>query len=403
MAVRKGGNATGERFDESFVLRMIRDFFLSLLVLISLESAARFGYTLWQYETEEAQRTERSAERLAEDLRDIMLNRGGPVAARTVYPILERDYAKRGLEIAIEPSDVTVQSVGSMIAGPPRGIPPDWPDGRHHEARVGVTAEPFCIQCHSEAKPGDTLGWVTVRSYRENMIGEWLGQFYVSGLFGMGNIIVESMVLLVLLRVRMAPIHGLGAVVSRLAKAGSDLGHRAPVRTGDEFGLLARDLNLFLDRLAQIIEDMGRVLARVEALAGDVDSVAHRMNAHAEALGRRSDSIDRGVAADAALGELVAALAEASAGAGDLPGETRARIAALDRRWREASGGGSAEAQEDLVALRGELRAFAASAAEIAPLEERMQALAAEGKRLLARLGHEASGAGREEGFDSRS
>ena len=397
MATR--GPVTEERFDESFVLRMIRDFFISLLVLIALESAARFGYTLWQYENGEAARTEQAAERLAGDLRDIMLNRGGPVAARTVYPILDRDYAKRGLEIAIQPSDVTVASVSNMIDGPPRGIPPDWPEGRHKEARVEVTAEPFCTSCHTEAEPGDVLGWVTVRSYRANQIAQWRQQNWIAGLFGMGNIIVESMVLLVLLRVRMAPIHGLGAVVSRLAKAGSDLGHRAPVKTRDEFGLLSRDLNLFLDRLAQIIEDMGRVLARVEALAGEVHRAGRRMSDHAGALGRASDPLSRAAAADAALGALVAALAEAARTASDLPDEMRTRIAALEETWKAQAG--DAVNGAALMELRGELRAFAASAAQIAPLEERMQALAGEGKRLLARLGHEAPTAPSDEGFDS--
>jgi adenylate cyclase len=47
--------------------------------------------------------TQIEAERLASDVRSIMLNSGGPVAARTVYPILERNHRELGLAIESKP------------------------------------------------------------------------------------------------------------------------------------------------------------------------------------------------------------------------------------------------------------------------------------------------------------
>jgi hypothetical protein len=53
-----------------------------------------------------------AADELAENVRSIMRNEGGPVAARTVYPILEQNWSDLGYCIAITPSPVTVLRAG---------------------------------------------------------------------------------------------------------------------------------------------------------------------------------------------------------------------------------------------------------------------------------------------------
>ncbi|WP_158275542.1 methyl-accepting chemotaxis protein [Maritimibacter sp. 55A14] len=367
--------APPHRFDDSFVLRMIRDFFFGLLMIIALELGARYALVLWRYNNQEVARTEAAARNLAEDVRAIMLNRGGPVAARTVYPILKRDHAQFGLEIAITPSPDTVRAVGALVPGTPRGIPPDWPEGVHHEARVDILAEPFCIQCHSASDPGDTLGSVTVRNYRDTHLAVWWQDVWLSGVFGMGNIILDVIVLLILLRLRMEPLLGLRAVVAELAGSGGNLEHRAPVRSDDEFGALAHDLNRFLDRLSLIAGDMGRVLSEMDALST-------RMRAACDAVDRQTDALARDVAAIssgpndadlAALRDAVAALARRV--------DAEAHIPA--RSAEAAPGAVDTGAAERAAA---QMQALSRSARDLRLLEERMQTLAAEGQRLLARL-----------------
>jgi len=129
------------RFDQSFIVMMIRDFFILLLVVGRLELGIRFALVLYEFYGAEAQTTQRTAERLATDIRTIMINRGGPVAARTLYPIMKENHDARGLNIAIEPSGKTVDSIKQAFDFTPRGIPPDWPEGRHHEVAVIVRAE----------------------------------------------------------------------------------------------------------------------------------------------------------------------------------------------------------------------------------------------------------------------
>ncbi|MEE8250611.1 MAG: hypothetical protein V3R24_02630, partial [Gemmatimonadales bacterium] len=73
------------RFDQSFVIRMIRDFLIALTIIIVLELGGRLFLAMWSFQQRDREKTELAATRLASDVRQIMLNRGGPVAARTVY------------------------------------------------------------------------------------------------------------------------------------------------------------------------------------------------------------------------------------------------------------------------------------------------------------------------------
>ena len=85
------------RFDRSFFLRMIVSFLAFLLVVALIEAGLRFSFELYAFRNRDLADTQVAAERLAADIRTIMLNEGGPVASRTVYPILERNYDLAGL------------------------------------------------------------------------------------------------------------------------------------------------------------------------------------------------------------------------------------------------------------------------------------------------------------------
>jgi len=76
------------RFDDSFLSHMVRDFFFVLLVVIIAELGLRFFIVWYDFHNESRRATELAANRLATDVKSIMLNSGGPVAARTVYPIV---------------------------------------------------------------------------------------------------------------------------------------------------------------------------------------------------------------------------------------------------------------------------------------------------------------------------
>jgi methyl-accepting chemotaxis protein len=71
----------------------------------------RYAAMTYEFKTTEKERINRAAQQLPDDVKAIMLNSGGPVAAQTVYPILDRNYQGLGLAIAVVPSPVTVDSI----------------------------------------------------------------------------------------------------------------------------------------------------------------------------------------------------------------------------------------------------------------------------------------------------
>jgi len=254
------------RFDKSFLIHMIKDFFVILVIVTVLEFSLKAGLVYYNYETNGRDEARTVADDLAANVRSIMQNEGGPVAARTMYPILDRNWSDLGYAIAIEPAPVTVSSIEETFGFVPQGIPAaDWPDGQFKSAQLDIVAEDFCLACHSQASVGETLGTVTVRNYLSRDFELWFKDIRLTLVLSMGKIVLHSFLLFLILRARLEPLMELRAVVSNLARAYGNLGHRADIRTSDEFGVLARDLNLFLDRITRVVGELDAVLAKVVA------------------------------------------------------------------------------------------------------------------------------------------
>ena len=85
------------RFDKSFLVHMIKDFFLVLLAVTMLEFTFKAVGVFYDYSMNGASQAQVVADDLAENVRSIMRNEGGPVAARTMYPILQKNWDRTGL------------------------------------------------------------------------------------------------------------------------------------------------------------------------------------------------------------------------------------------------------------------------------------------------------------------
>ena len=99
------------RFDKSFLIHMIRDFFVILVAVTVLEFSLKAALVYYKFRVSGPERSQQVAEDIADNVRSIMRNEGGPVAARTVYPILESNWNDLGYLIAIVPSPVTTRSI----------------------------------------------------------------------------------------------------------------------------------------------------------------------------------------------------------------------------------------------------------------------------------------------------
>ncbi|WP_300064800.1 HAMP domain-containing protein [uncultured Roseobacter sp.] len=287
------------RFDKSFLIHMIRDFFIVLVIVTLIEFSLKAALVYFNYQSNGEDEAAIVANDLAENVRSIMLNEGGPVAARTMYPILEKNWSDLGYTIAIEPSPVTVISIEEGFGFTPQGIPAtEWLDGQFKSAELEIVAEDFCLACHSQAEVGDTLGTITVRNYLARDFALWLEDVRLTATLSTGKILLHSFLLFLILRARLEPLMELRAVVSNLARAYGNIGHRAEIRTSDEFGVLARDLNLFLDRISRIVAELDTVLGRVVSANDDIIAIQSDLRLSIEKVVSNMRTVER----DAMLG-----------------------------------------------------------------------------------------------------
>ncbi len=401
-------NADG-RFDRSFVIRMLREFFFVLVAVALMEMTVRLGLVFYEFETKDEQATAAAAERLASNLKDVMLNAGGPVAGRTIYPTWRQNFEDLGMEVALIPAHVTRTSIEKTYGFTPKGIPPSWSEGRHHEARVALKAEPFCIGCHVDARPGDVLGEVVVRTYRSARMRSWWDEVGVLSIVSMADIIASTLVLFFLLRARMEPLLALRAMLANLARGKLDLSYRAEIRSEDEFGALASDLNHFLDRITHVIEDLDHVLSRMIAAKHRIDQVSRQMTEHFD---RIHDQTQKAVRQAYAQREAHAVLARKLTEAveiidvilatlellreeGAIPATYQARIADLRARFAAAAVGTKppalpeVHAMDVLLDLSRRVHASSHFLESMASLQERMEVIAETGHVLLSRLSSE--------------
>ena len=283
------------RFDKSFIVHMIRDFFIVLVIVTVVEFSIKAGLVFYNYHFNGAPEAAAVADDLADNVISIMRNQGGPVAARTMYPILEENWTDLGYSIAIVPAPVTVKSIEEGFGFTPRGIPAeDWPDGRFksHEHDI-VAEEQFCLACHTQADVGDVLGTVTVRNYPYRDFALWFKDVRLTASLAAGMILLHSLLLFLILCARMEPLLQLRTVVSNLARAYGRLDHRAKVRTSDEFGVLARDLNLFLDRITGIVSELDTVLGKVVKANDDIIAVQGNLRTTVDDVVARVRQLER--------------------------------------------------------------------------------------------------------------
>ena len=395
------------RFEQSFMFHMIRDFFLLLVAVAAVEMAIRYVSLRLDFARNEPARVARAAQQLANDIKSIMLNSGGPLAAQTVYPILNRNYEDLGLSIAVVPAAVTVASMKETFKMDVHGLPARWPEGSHEQAATSLTAEQFCLNCHVKAKVGEVLGTVTVRSYLERKEAAWWQDVRLTAGALSLKIVVHTVLLFLLLKLRMEPLLALRATVAGLARGVMDLSPRAAVRSHDEFGALAQDLNHFLDRIGVVVADLDRILSEVvtvgarlgvlnRSLEQQVDSVR---DASLRLLGEGAQrSLDTQLLAAREAGNVQAlqhsvaqALAALEAGAPLPPGTTQAmreQLQRLQQSFDAVSGALRAVVPPVVVgqAQSAEYQAFMASLRQMALLEATMQKVAESGQQVLQRL-----------------
>ena len=393
-------NSSIGRFDKSFLVHMIKDFFLVLLVVTLIEFAIKAGSVYWNYENDGETQAQEVAEELADNVISMMTNAGGPVAVRTLYPILEQNWTDLGYEIAIVPSQVTVQSIEKRFGYTPAGIPiAGMTESEYKSAAVEIYASELCLSCHTDASVGDELGQIVVRNYLDRDIAKWWEGVKITLGLALGKIVLHSILLFLILRSRMEPLLRLRSVVSQLSKAYTSLDQRADVRTADEFGVLARDLNIFLDRISRLVQELDNVLNQVVEVNDDIIKIQGDLRTQIDQVVSNTRSIERGAmlsakqeprlsnawfeAAKRSVQELDAALANANS-----PPEAEALLQNLRSvvNNAEAQVQNSEQLYVSLAELGDEAVGLKDPMSEMIRLEERMKSIIDTGSLLVSRL-----------------
>ena len=388
------------RFDKSFLILMIKDFFLVLVAVMIIEFALKAGSVYWDYQSDGENQALEVADEVAENVVEIMTNAGGPVAARTIYPILEKNWEELGYEIAIVPTSITVDSIEQTFGFAPDGIPIEgMADEEHKTAAVEIRASEVCTSCHIGAESGDILGRVVVRNYLGRDFAMWWEDVKLTLGLAVGKILLHSVLLFLILRARMEPLLRLRAVVSRLSKAYTDLNQRAEVRTSDEFGVLARDLNVFLDRISRLVLELDTVLRKVVDVNDDIIQIQTDLRTQIDSVVQNTRTIERNAMLSAkreprlsnawfdavknSVAELDAELARANKapGADKLLENLRAVVGNAEEQIKN-----SERMYVALAQLGDEAAALKGSMSEMTRLEERMKTIIETGSQLVGRL-----------------
>ena len=87
------------------------------MLVAVVELGIRFAALRHEFSRHEPARVGRAAQQLANDVKATMLDSGGPLAAQTAHPILNRNYDDLGLSMAVAPSAVKVESMRLNFRG----------------------------------------------------------------------------------------------------------------------------------------------------------------------------------------------------------------------------------------------------------------------------------------------
>ena len=214
-----------------------------------------------------------------------------------------------------------------------------------------------------------------------------------------GKIVLHSILLFLILRSRMEPLLRLRSVVSGLSRAYSDLNQRADVRSADEFGVLARDLNVFLDRISRLVEELDTVLRKVVNVNDDIIQIQTDLRSRIDNVVQNTRAIERNAmltakrepklsdawfdAVKRSVVELDAELArvKATPGAEPLLDNLRAVVANAEVQIEN-----SEQVYLSLADLGDEADSLRHPMAEMTRLEERMQTIIETGTQLVGRL-----------------
>lgn len=191
-----------------------------------------------------------------------------------------------------------------------------------------------------------SVNWYVALSIDKNRAYAALTDFRVSALLAaLIAVVVTLLLLAILISVLMRPIKVMGYAMRDIAQGEGDLTRRFEVQSRDEFGNLAGDFNLFVEKVHRSMRDVSSATAQVNAVAERVMVSSRSSMSFSGEQSQRTHSIA------AAIHELGAASQEIARNAGGASDQ-----ASEARRLTESGMQVVAETIEAMSSLSGKIR-----------------------------------------------
>ncbi len=248
-----------------------------------------------------------------------------------------------------------VSADGKILAHPDKDLvmkklvdiyPQDTPTISTHFSETELAGVPYILM-FSPVKGLPSVNWYIGLSIDKKKAYEALGDFRASAICATLIAVLITLLLLgMLIRVLMQPLRLMGKAMRDIAQGKGDLTRRLAVHSQDEFGELACDFNLFVERIQHSIREVSSATEQVNEVAKRVMLAPSSFIANSDEQANRTNSIA------AAINELGAAAQEIACNAGD------ASLQASDARL-QAEGGRQVVAQtiNAMNELSGKIRA----------------------------------------------
>jgi methyl-accepting chemotaxis protein len=177
--------------------------------------------------------------------------------------------------------------------------------------------------CHTEAKPGDVLGAVSMKVLLTDVdktIDNTVGELIAAALM-----ITLPLLLFIFMFIRRTvtlPLNSMTAHLDAIAEGEGDLTQRLPIKTEDEIGAASHAFNSMMEKLRSIIVSVNQTATRVTSSAENLNATSARIAKGSMAQTQNS------ISAAAAIEQMavsIAGVADACNGVQELSMESRTR------------------------------------------------------------------------------
>ena len=126
-------------------------------------------------------------------------------------------------------------------------------------------------------------GWITAVNFEKKVAYDFLNE-QAKKLFILGLIILAATILIVIFgtKVLMKPLDNLNNLVKSMASSEGDLRQRLEVKSNDEFSEVSKNINLFIEKLHEIVKTSKEISVENSAISEELSQTAAKVGKNVE-------------------------------------------------------------------------------------------------------------------------